>query len=343
MAAGPLPAPVRVTVLARDGTAAGALARSASVRAAISGTAVAFAAERLPAEARAVLARLRPAVLVCLASAQSPYERSQAPSAWTDLVARAGFGVTLALQAGLAARLAGALAEVSPATLLVNGCFPDAVNPLLASLGRPAHCGLGNVATLAACLQSRLGRPDQRGLRMLGHHVHLAPPDGTGEGPQEVRAWCDGRPLAGVTALLAADRALPRIELNAIAGHAGARLVAELATGSADLDTNLPGPLGLPGGYPVRLRGRDITLDLPDGVSRAEAVDWNTAAGRRDGVEVTGGRVGYPERARAALAECRPGLAAGWPATSLAEVFEEFVALRQVLRTVRPAVGRAAG
>ncbi|MFJ8207308.1 potassium transporter TrkA [Micromonospora chalcea] len=351
LAATPTPAPLRVTVLARDPDAALALARAARVRATVAGTPVAVTARPFIAEPgaepgegyaadAASMARLRPDVLVCAASAQSPYERAAAPSAWTDLIAAAGFGVTLALQAELVSRLAAALAGGAPGATLVNGAFPDAVNPLLAARDLPVRCGIGNVATLAACLDAALGRPGQRRLAVLGHHAHLAAPGPDDEDTAEVRAWLDGRPVPDVTGLLAGYRALPRPELNALAGHAGAALVAALATGD-EVTASLPGPLGLPGGYPVRLTGGRTELRLPAELPVAQAVAWNTAAGRRDGVEVGGGHVRYPERARVALAAYRPDLAGGWHASELPEIACRFTALRDHLRTVPPVPARS--
>ncbi len=340
---------MRVTVLARNLTAALGVARGAQVRATVAGTEVDFTAERLIAEpstdhgdgyaADAVsMARLRPDVLVCAASAQSPYERVHAPSAWTQLVATAGFGVTLALQAELVSRLAAALAGGAPDAVLVNGCFPDAVNPLLAALDLPVLCGIGNVATLAACLDAALGRPGARRLAVLGHHAHLAAPDpdSTGDNTAEVRAWLDGLPVPDVTGLLAGYRALPRPQLNALAGHAAAALVAGLAADAGEVVASLPAPLGLPGGYPVLISGGRAELRLPPGVSAAQAVAWNTAAGHRDGVEVSDGHVRYPERARAALSAYQPDLAEGWRATELPAVFARFIALRDHLRAAPP-------
>ncbi|HEU4422992.1 MAG TPA: potassium transporter TrkA [Pilimelia sp.] len=336
-------APLRVTVLARDGAAAGQIARACRARAAVSGVPVTFAAEAAPTDEPAdepavTLARLRPDLLVCCASAQSPYERITAPSAWTALIERAGFGLTLPLQATLAARLARAIVRASPDTLLINGCFPDVVNPLLAALGLPVHCGIGNVATLAACLQASLDLPDQRELAVLGHHAQLAAPDDPAD---EVRAWHGGTPLPGVTELLGPDRALPRRMLNALAGHAAARLLVDLASGAV-VHTSLPGPLGLPGGYPVRLLGGRVALNLPAGLTTGAAIDWNLRVGRRDGVEIRDGRIGYPDGAAAALAAYLPEVAAGWPADALDEVADRLTALRQRLRPAQPAaVGTA--
>jgi hypothetical protein len=307
------------------------IVRGCRARAGVNGTPVRFSGE-VSEDLPETLDRLRPDILVCAASTQSPYERGTAPSLWTRLVERAGFGVTLPFQAAIVARLARALAVASPETLLVNGCFPDAVNPLLAAAGLPVHCGIGNVATLAACLQTTLELPDQAALAVLGHHAHLSAPD---PGTDDVLAWSDGRPVPDVGTLLAPARALPRPELNAISGHAAARLLIELLAGK-EIRTSLPGPLGLPGGYPVRLAGRTIVLNLPPGLDRADAIAWNTRAGVRDGVEVAGGRVWHAPRAAAELERYLPDLAEGWPVTALDEVGAAFDALRQRLRLTRP-------
>ena len=331
------PLPVAVTVVARNGTAAEHVATAARVRAAIVGSPATFRAET-GTDLAAIVGALRPAVLVCCASAQSPYERVTAPSAWTDLVARAGFGITVPFQAHLAVPLARAVASASPDTTFVNGALPDLVNPLLSALGLPVAFGVGNVATLAACLQADLGLADQKALALLGHHVHLAPPD---DDTDEVRVWHDGVERADVTARLAAARALPRRTLNAIAGHATARLLVDLLD-RREVRTSVPGPLGLPGGYPVRIDRDAVTLDLPPGLTRDDAVEWNLRAGRADGVVVRDGRVEPTPTARAALAEHLPDLGAGWPVEALPEVERRLGALRDRLRTVPPAPATAA-
>jgi hypothetical protein len=330
--AGRAEVPVAVTLLARNAAAVTELARGCRARAAVSGNRVSFTAEPLGDEAE-TLDRLRPAVLVCCASAQSPYERAAAPSAWTALIAEAGFGVTLPLQATLAVRLARAVTRVSPGTRFINGAFPDAVNPLLVALGLPVLCGIGNVSTLDACLRAGLGLVAGERLAMLGHHVHLTAP---ADPDDEIRAWAGERPVAGVTALLSADRALPRAELNAIAGHAAARLLLDLVAGG-EIRTNLPGPMGLPGGYPVRISAGTIALDLPAGITRSTAVDWNRRVGRRDGVQLVDGRIEYAPAAATAIAAYLPHLADGWPPAALDQVSQELIEIRRRLRSAPPA------
>ena len=70
-----------------------------------------------------------------------------------------------------------------------------------------------------------------------------------------------------------------------------AALLLDALLAGTGTDGNLPGPLGLPGGYPVRLRGRELELRLPPGFDRAAAVAWNQRMADRDGVRVEGDRV----------------------------------------------------
>lgn len=60
-----------------------------------------------------------------------------------------------------------------------------------------------------------------------------------------------------------------------VAGHSTALLIRDLPT-SAEIRTRVPGP---PGGCTARIAG-DIQLDLPAGLTAADAVAWSRAAAR---------------------------------------------------------------
>ena len=276
--------PARVTVLASDAARAAEVAFVAAARAAISGSPVVF--DGRADSVAVVLQELRPDILVQCTSHQSPWERVTAPSAWTDLLRTAGFGATLPLQAAPLLDVVETAHRVAPDCLVVNACFPDAVNPVLAASGFPVLCGIGNISTISAATTVSLGRSTHHDLRLLAHHLHLHAPN---DFLDEARAWVDGTERDDVAALLAPMRATDRAELNRIGGHAAARLLDTLLTG-ATADTHLPGPLGLPGGYPVRVRDRRVELRLPDGVDAKTAVAWNQRMGVLDGIEVEGDR-----------------------------------------------------
>ncbi|GGQ33207.1 hypothetical protein GCM10010140_74040 [Streptosporangium pseudovulgare] len=125
------------------------------------------------------------------------------------------------------------------------------MNPLLRKLGLPVFCGVGNVALLAASLRESLRSARGGRLQVLGHHWH---PHTPGDASDEALVWLDGAPVREVGPLLRRQRAAARSESNAVTGHVTALLPADLVTGR-EVRTSLPGPLGLPGGYPVRIHG----------------------------------------------------------------------------------------
>jgi hypothetical protein len=323
--------PMIVTVAARDGVKAAEIAYVGNVRAALSGSPVRCRAvpSQLadPLELSRVLAATMPNIVLLAASFHSPCERLTNPSAWTSLLDRTGFGVTAPLHALLAITTAQVVAQTGRARLLIAS-FPDAVNPILAALGLPVFAGVGNAALLTASLRAALDVHPRTRVRMLAHHVHLDPPDSPAN---EARAWIDDTQVPDVTSALAAQRATDRCELNLIAGHSAALLIKDLV-GGAEIHTTLPGPLGLPGGYPVRIV-EDIELDLPDEVSTEAAVEWNRAAGRRDGFDIEGGHIRFSERATGALEPHLPNLSDGFPVEELGTVAGQLLDLRTKLRT----------
>ncbi|MEV7671694.1 hypothetical protein [Streptomyces sp. NPDC088752] len=329
--------PLDLSVLGSDAGRAGELAELARNHAALSGAPPTCRGHGVdpgdPDGPERLLASLRPDVLVVCTSEHSPAESRTAPSAWTDLVSRAGFALTLPLQTGHVLRYARAAERAAPDTLLVNACFPDAVNPLLTALGAPVVCGVGNVATLAAALAGRAGVADPRRLHLLAHHAHLHPPEAPG---LDARAWLDGSP-ADLTGELTAVRRRARSHLNEVGALAAAAPLAALAGAGPDHTGHLPGPAGLPGGYPVTVTHRHVALRLPPGLSRDEAVRWNTEAGRLDGaVAGAGGAVRLTPAALSALRPHWPDVPEEWTPARLTPLREAVLRLRTRLRALPP-------
>jgi hypothetical protein len=323
--------PMTLTVAARNGEKAAEIAYVGNVRAALSGSPVRCravpSALSSPLELSRVLAATMPDVVLLAASLHSPCEAQTKPSRWTALLDRAGYGVTAPLHALLAITAAEVVAQTGRPRLLVAS-YPDAVCPILAALELPVFAGVGNASLLTASLRAALDVPPGTRVRMLAHHVHLDPPD-TPDG--EARAWLDDRQVPDVTSALAAQRATDRNELNLIAGHSAALLIRDLLS-RTEIHTNLPGPLGLPGGYPVRISD-GIELDLPEGVSQADAVAWNRAASQRDGVDIEGDQIRFSERVRDALEPHLHDLADGLPVDALDGVAKQLLELRTKLRS----------
>ncbi|HET8683532.1 MAG TPA: potassium transporter TrkA [Micromonosporaceae bacterium] len=334
--AGVVAYPAEIVVVARSARAVADLCHVATVRAALCGHPIHFrpvVAALSGGDALAeVLGAARPDGVLLCASTQSPWERLTAPSGWTALVERAGFGLTLPLHAELALAAGRAAGAVSPRPWFLNACFPDAVNPALAACGVPVLAGVGNVATLAAGLQAALRVTDPGRLAVLAHHLHLHAPADPGD---EARVWCDGAEVGEVGSLLAAQRAVSRRELNQVTGYAAALLLRDLLAG-AEVATHVPGPQGRPGGYPVLIGPGRVALRLPAGVTEAEATAANQRWAALDGVAVDAGRVVFGPAAEEHLRRLAPDLAGGFPLAEVAGAAARLHELRDLLRTAGP-------
>ena len=227
-----------------------------------------------------VLAAFQPRVVLTCSSLQSPWELHRDRTAWTETVARVGLGLTIPLQALIAFRVAQAVAAQSPATIHLNAAMPDVVNSILAGGGLPVLCGVGNAQTLAAAIATGLPTPNSGRLRLLAHHFHLRRPHRRAD---EALAWHGGSRLVDVAARLTPVRSCAGPRRNRIAGAMCAQLLERLLS-DVPYYGNVPGPLGLPGGYPVKITDATVRLDLPSAVSFEQALALNARWSRLDGL-----------------------------------------------------------
>ena len=298
-------------------------AKAASVQSPVKFDSVEFEAES--DDAGTMLLSFQPDVIVNCVSHYSPWEGIHQPSLWTQLLRSAGFGFTLPLQAAFAIKFAKSLAGHSRPVLFLNGCYPDAVNPLLRALGLPIFCGIGNVGVLAATLRSSLGLSPQQRLQVMAHHLHLYTPE---PGVDEAQAWVDGKRCENVGSLLVSQRTSTGLEVNKVIGCTGAVLLRDIIDGR-DVETHVPGPFGLPGGYPVRVVGTRMELNLPDGLSECEAIAWNERIALADGVKILPrGYAELGEKTKRAFRQYLPEIGDGFHLSEIDKVTQSMLELR---------------
>lgn len=279
-------------------------------------------------DAGKLLSSLQPDILVNCASYYSPWEWIHQPSTWTQLLRRAGFGFTLPLQAAFAIRFAKAVAAHPRPVLFINGCYPDAVNPLLRALALPVFCGIGNIALVATSLRSSLSLTPGQRLQVLAHHLHLYTPK---PGVEEAQAWIDGKHCRNVTSLLTSQRTSSGLEVNKVIGSTAAVLLRNIID-SRDVETHVPGPFGLPGGYPVRVMGARMELNLPADLSECEAISWNERIAVADGVKIlSNGNVEFGENTKLAFRQYLPQISDGFCAAEIDKITQSMLELRERL------------
>jgi len=282
-----------------------------------------------------LVARLKPAVVVQAASAQSASVIARSGDEWSRLVARGGLSATAVFQALLSTRVARAIARVSPQTRFINCCFPDVVNALIAGAGLPVLCGIGNVAILSNAFAGARGLTTPGALRMIAHYQNIAafrrpPAARTGAPP---RVWIGDAEVADVHRAFAEVQLTPEPAID-ISGASGVPIALALAAGR-DWIGHVPGPGGLPGGYPVRLAGGALDLDLPPGLTRDDALSWNARYEEENGLVVgADGKAQYTGALADALRAVSPDLAGGFRLADLESAYKAMATLRGKLQDI---------
>ncbi|MBS7544618.1 hypothetical protein [Ancylobacter oerskovii] len=311
------------------------LVEACRARAVNFGSPASFSSVELDSTSSAALAegirRVKPRIVVQSASAQSPWKVDIADSEWSTLVAKAGFGLTLAFNSLLAFRTATALKQIGDGTIFVNTCYPDGVNQVLAQAGLPITTGVGNVGIFSSVIGGRLPFEQRRDLRVLAHHRHIVEwrKPGAERAGAPVRAWIGDTELSDIDDFTR-DIRLPYRELNMISAANAVPVLLALA-GEGARRAHVPGPHGKGGGYPVMVDPSGVRLDLPSSITEAEAVAWNRQFEEVDGVSIRDGRVIYADRVGSLLATYSPELAKGFAVTDVEEAAADLDVLRAKL------------
>jgi len=279
-----------------------------------------------------VIATVKPIVIVQAASTQGGAVISTRGNAWSELVADGGLSATAVFQTLLSSRVARGLSATGHRAFFVNCCYADVANSLIAALGLPITTGVGNVSILSNMFAGDLDPRNGHKVKVLAHYqaigIFRRPPDDRA-GPIP-RVWIDEHEIDDVRSRFRSVRLTPEPVID-ISGASGVPMMLAMAA-DAPWAGHAPGPLGLPGGYPVKFADGVLALDLPAAVSRDEAVQWNAAFEERNGLVIEShGRARYTGVLRDRLAVYSSSLAGGFDVRDLENVFTEMARLRNRL------------
>jgi hypothetical protein len=249
-----------------------------------------------------VLANFEPDLIIQCASLLSPFALLESGAPAAVGIVKAGFALQIAAHLPITATLMRAHANLAMACPAINCSFPDVSHPILWRLGLAPTAGIGNVAMIARYLEEALGQRGKGRLRIIAHHAHVTPfLTGTHAGsalPLPI-AEENGERLRDEDLVTSSDLKAGR-HFNYLTAVTAIPLVTALLDEDIPISTHAPGVLGLPGGYPISVRRKGIELDLPAGISKHEAAEFNNLCARADGVEriESDGTLVYTEDAR---------------------------------------------
>lgn len=265
----------------------------------------------------------RPDLLVQSGSLLSPWFAIGRSDPAARAIAAAGLGVQLPAQLPILMSVMRAVRSVDFRGPVANVSFPDVTHPILARLDLAPTIGLGNVSMMhlrvGAALRERAAREggelaEPPLIRVIGHHKQVY---GVlkAEAPADRKAWV--RVYLGDDGERADDLAYvgfplaPGIRYNAVTSASALPILLALLPGAEPLRFSAPAPLGLAGGYPVRIERGRVDLDLPGGVDLDETADYFRRIARGDGVEnIAGdGTVTFTDAAQQGLRDIAPELA----------------------------------
>jgi hypothetical protein len=199
----------------------------------------------------------------------------------------------------------------------VNVSYPDLVNVALTRSGPGPSLGVGNIDLLVPAIQHVAARQLSAPMRHVvpyvvahNHHSFNILTSGTTYGqPFFLKIMLAGTDVTGrfdreaLVADVAARSSIPSAAgASTLAAGSLCKVLLAVMTDSGER-SHIPGPNGLPGGYPAMLSAKGGQLMLPASLPLAEAVAINEAGQRAEGIAAveTGGRVLYTEEARRVL------------------------------------------
>ncbi|MAO80376.1 MAG: hypothetical protein CMH82_06915 [Nocardioides sp.] len=249
----------------------------------------------------ATIEDLSPDEVLMTASLQSWRRITELPESVFRELDEAQLGPWLPMHLALNYDLMRAVRQLPRPPIVINAAFPDAVGPVLASVGLAPDIGVGNVANiipgLTAASSLLLGIPERDlHLRLVAHHYfsHYVPRFGEADGVPHCLDAVDsgGRALALPVAdvfrsLITSHRRLGGVDGQTLTASSAVRLLHAMLATEPRL-VHAPAPRGRVGGYPLVISRDGFALDLPADVTEAQAVSINEAGQVRDGIESIG-------------------------------------------------------
>jgi hypothetical protein len=270
-------------------------------------------------QAAETIYRYKPEIIFNAATLQSWWVINALPREIFERLDRARYGPWLPMHLTLVHKLMQAVKQTGLDVRVINAAFPDAVHPVLQKVHLAPTVGIGNVANpipaLRCACAAYLGRP-MRDVQLffVAHHFvsHYLPRFGNAGGaPYYLRVVVDGEDVTAELDVAKVFADLPtrfcRVggrEGQILTASSAAEIILAMAEDRGVL-THAPGPLGMPGGYPVRVDGEGVRVALPRELSLKDATRINEEGQRFDGIDqiAADGTVTFTPRAAGIMNE----------------------------------------
>lgn len=246
------------------------------------------------------IAAVRPDIVFNATTLQSWWDITRLPPEIYQRIDRARGGVWTPMHLVLTRRLMQAVRQSGSNAIVVNASYPDVVNAALAGEGLAPAIGIGNISNAVPGI--RLAAADLLGcdvdevqISFFAQHYlsYRMPSTGETDGaPYHLSIYRKGQKIADEQ--VDHKKIFSRVagKFRRVKGLAGQSVTASSATAvltalakREECVVHAPGPLGLVGGYPVKINPSSISVALPQGLSLETAVKLNEDCQKFDGIE----------------------------------------------------------
>jgi len=246
-----------------------------------------------------LLEEIKPTVIYNSVTLQSWWVITQLPQHAYKAIDEARFAPWYPMHFFPAHKLMQAVKKSGIKTHVVNAAFPDLVNPALHKIGLGPTVGIGNIDNVVACLRlvaSRMFGVPLRGvtLYMVCPHYfsYYASRYGNDGGSRYyLKILIDDKDMtpkidrkAFLSNLTTLGTRPPGPGAHPVVASSACKIIRGILFDTKELG-HAPGPIGLPGGYPVRLSATGVEVFLPEGLSLEEAIKINNEGQVLEGVE----------------------------------------------------------
>jgi hypothetical protein len=217
-----------------------------------------------------------PEVIINCAALMSP---------WIKISSEIGsrmFGAHLCAQLPPLFSLMQALSESGLKVHVVNCSYPDVTNHVMAKLDFAPSCGVGNIGMLVFYLARGNSHAH---VRMAAHHAVVQSLLCNPTVPQPLLLEINGKRVTWQESINGRTPLLRESSLNSLTSAHLVEVVLALVNPSSSLQTHLPGPLGLQGGYPCQIDGDRITVVEGKSFNNEEAAKVLCESARLDGID----------------------------------------------------------
>lgn len=245
------------------------------------------------------IAKIDPDIILTSATLQTWWLPDRLPPAESAKIKSAGFGVWFPVHFALTLKLMRAAQKADFKGLMVTAPYPDVANPVLGKLGIPPTCGIGNVEEIVPKIRWLAARHlsvpiDAIQVTLVAHHalqrftLNRTAADSAVSAPFFLKVEVNGH---NVTEEINADELLlsgfpitAGPASHVLTAATTARLVNALVS-ETEHYIHVPGPNGLPGGYPVYASSDGVRLAAIPELPLEEAIRINEESQRFDGIE----------------------------------------------------------